>query len=233
MAAGKAAGTGLAERAAAAIAGAPGARKFPEARKASVRYSLFVNLMRFVLPAVALALIAVVAIWPQIHSGNVRFRLNFAKVSPESAASLSMAKPRFTGLDTSERPYTITAESAVQVADGSSLIDLDTPQADVTLKDGSWVSLNATEGTYDQGTADLDLRGEVGLFHDKGYEFRTDRAFMNLKGGTAHGEERVEGQGPFGHLTSEGFRISQHGKYIVFTGRAKLIINPKNARGKR
>src|SRR3972149_4975433 len=137
MAAGKAAGTGLAQHTAAEIAGAPGARKFPEARKASVRYSLFVNLMRFVLPAVALALIAVVAIWPQLHSGNVRFRLNFAKVSPDSASSLSMAKPRFTGLDAGERPYTITADSAIEVAGGASLIDLDAPQADVTLTDGS------------------------------------------------------------------------------------------------
>ena len=233
MAAGKAVGNSLAERTAAHIGGMRAGRGFPEAHKASKRHSLFVNFMRFVLPAVALALIAVVAIWPQMHTDKTRFRLDYAKVSPNTANTLSMTKPRFTGLDASERPFTVTAQSGTQVAAGSPLIDLDTPQADVTLKDGTWVSLNAAEGTYNQNTGDLDLRGSVSLFQDKGYEFNTARAFLNVKTGSAHGEEKVHGQGPFGNLTSEGFRISQHGKYIVFTGRAKLIIYPKSARSGR
>jgi lipopolysaccharide export system protein LptC len=220
----------IAARTAAEIAGPPGQRKFPDARKASARHSLFVNFMRFVLPAIALSLVAVVVVWPQMHdSGKMRFRLNFAKINPNSASTLSMVKPRFTGLDSGQRPYTVTADSATQVASGSSLIDLDKPVADLTMKDGTWVALRSTEGTYDQATHDLDLRGEVNLYQDKGYEFTTKRAYMNLQAGTAHGEEPVEGQGPFGHLTSKGFRISEHGKYLVFTGPAKLVLYPKSA----
>jgi lipopolysaccharide export system protein LptC len=233
MEAGKATRTSFAERTAADIAASPPGRKFPAARKASTRYSVFVSLMRFVLPAVALVLVAVVVVWPQIHTGKLRFRLNFATVSPNSANTLAMVKPRFTGLDAGQRPYTVTAEAATQVAGGSPLLDLDKPVADVTLKDGTWVVLRSTEGTYNQSTRDLDLRGRVNLFHDKGYEFETARAFLNLTDGTAHGEEKVQGQGPFGHLTSEGFRISEHGKYVVFTGRATLILYPKSARGGR
>jgi len=232
MGADKAAGTSFAERTAADIAGSHAGRKFPEARRASARYSLFVTLMRFVLPAVALALVAIVVIWPQFHSGKVRFHLKFAEVSPNAAKTLSMVKPRFTGVDKGKRPYTVTAEKALQVAGGSPLVDLEKPVADVTLTDGTWVALRSTEGTYNQSTGTLDLRGTVSLFQDKGYEFETTRAFLDLKDGSAHGEQPVEGQGPFGRLTSQGFRISQHGKYVVFTGPAKLVLYPKSGGGK-
>lgn len=214
-----------AARAADHIAAAHVHGKFPDARKASARYSLFVNLMRFVLPAVAFTLVILVIAWPQMHPGKISFHIKFANLSPKDANTLAMVKPRFTGVDEGERPYTVTAESATQVASGSPLIDLDQPVADVTLKDGTWVALRSTEGTYDQNSHDLDLRGSVSLYHDKGYEFETNRAWINLNAGTAHGEEPVQGQGPFGQLQSTGFRISQHGKYVVFTGPAKLILN--------
>ena len=213
------------------IAAAQAGGKFPDQRKASARYSLFVNLMRFVLPAIAFTLVVLVIAWPQMHPGKVRFHINFANISPKDANTLAMVKPRFTGVDEGQRPYTVTAESASQVASGSPLIDLDQPVADVTLKDGTWVALRSTEGTYDQNSHDLDLRGAVNLYHDKGYEFETARAWLNLQAGTAHGEEPVEGQGPFGQLQSKGFRISQHGKYVIFTGPAKLILYPNAAKG--
>lgn len=226
MSAEKAGPGSYAARAAADIAGAA-AHRFPAQRRASTRYSLFVNLMRFVLPAVALALIAAVVVWPQLHDdGKMRFHLDFAKIAPQAAKSLTMVKPRFTGLDSGKRPYTVTAESASQQSGGSPLVDLEKPVADVTLKDGTWVALRSAEGTYNQSSHDLELRGEVSLFQDKGYEFRTARAHLNLRDGVAHGDAPVEGQGPFGHLTSAGFRISQHGKYVVFTGPAHLTIYP-------
>ena len=95
---------------------------------------------------------------------------------------------------------------------------------------GTWVALRSSTGTYNQTSKELDLRGDVNLFHDKGYEFQTARAHLSLRDGIAHGEDPVEGQGPFGHLTSAGFRITEHGKYVVFTGPAHLTLYPKAAR---
>lgn len=212
------------------IVAAQAQTKFPDAKIASARYSLFVSLMRFVLPAVAFALVVLVVAWPQMHAAKKRFHIDFANISPKDANTLAMTKPRFTGVDEGERPYTVTADSATQVASGSPLIDLDQPVADVTLKDGTWVALRSKEGTYDQNSHDLDLRGSVNLYHDKGYEFETARAWLNLRQGTAHGEQPVQGQGPFGQLNSAGFRISEHGKYVVFTGPAKLILYPDAAK---
>ena len=43
------------------------------------------------------------------------------------------------------------------------------------------------------------------------------------------GDEPISGQGPFGNLQAEGFRISEHGKTMYFTGKAKLVIHPSAA----
>ena len=205
---------------------------FTSARKASSRYTRFVYLMRFILPAVALALIVLVIGWSQMEGGKTRFRLNFASVAPEGSSKLAMEKPRFTGVDGDERPFTVTANAANQVAAGSRLVDLDNPVADVTLQDGTWIALRSTEGTYDQQTRELELRGEVNLFHDQGYEFQTSSAFLNLQEGKAYGKEPVQGQGPFGHLKSEGFQVANHGKVVFFTGRAVLLLYSKPRGGK-
>lgn len=206
--------------------------RFARARKASSRYTRFVYLMRFILPAVALALVVLVIGWSQMEGGKGRFRLNFASVSPEGSNTLKMVKPRFTGIDAEEHPFTVTANAASQVAAGSSLIALDDPVADVTLKDGTWIALRSTEGTYDQKSGELELRGEVNLFHDQGYEFQTSSAFLNLQDGKAYGRQAVRGQGPFGQLKSEGFQVTEHGKIVFFTGRANLLLYPKPRGGK-
>lgn len=222
-----------AARAADQIAGhAKDPTHFDSARKASSRYTRFVYLMRFVLPAVALALVVLVIGWSQTEGGKTRFRLNFASVAPEGSNTLAMVKPRFTGIDGGERPYTVTANAANQVAVGSSLVDLDNPVADVTLGDGTWIALRSTEGTYDQETRELELRGDVNLFHDQGYEFQTSSAFLNLQDGKAYGRAPVQGQGPFGLLKSDGFQVAEHGKVVFFTGRAVLLLYPNPRGGK-
>ena len=205
---------------------------FAKARKATTRYSRFVSLMRYFLPAVALALVVLVIAWSQMEGGKGRFRLNFASISSEESNSLKMDKPRFTGVDAEERPFTVTANAASQIKEGSSVIDLDRPVADVTLKDGTWVALRSTEGTYNQKTGELELRGGVNLFHDQGYEFQTSSAFLNLQDGKAYGQSEVHGQGPFGQLKSEGFQVTEHGKIVFFTGRANLLLYPKPHGGK-
>lgn len=206
--------------------------RFVSARKASTHYSRFVFVMRYVLPAVALALVVLVIAWSQMEGGKGRFRLNFASVSPDGANTLKMEKPRFTGVDADERPFTVTANAASQAKEGSSLINLDSPVADVTLQDGTWVALRSTAGIYNQRTGELELSGEVNLFHDQGYEFQTSSAFLNLQDGKAYGRAAVRGQGPFGQLKSDGFQVTEHGKIVFFTGRANLVLYPKPRGGK-
>lgn len=220
-----------AQRLPAAPAAAPkpshrGRDSFPAAQRISIRYSRFVNAMKLLLPALALILVALVVAWPHLQSGSARFRAAYSDVPTQEAENPNMINARFSGVDGVNRPFTITAETATQVPRETGVVDLDMPQADLSLADGSWLALTSLSGTYNENTNDLELREAVNLFHDAGYEFRTTSAHINLKDETAYGDAPVEGQGPFGHLNAEGFRILDGGRTIIFTGKARLIFRP-------
>lgn len=192
-------------------------------------YGRFVALIKIVLPTIATALIVLVAVWPHLNEQKKRFQIDAAQIDPADAENLRMLRPRFNGVDDSRRPFSITANSADQSDAQSILVDLDAPEADVLLGDNTWVALTASKGVFDREKQILELSGGVNLFHDKGYEFSTSSAIFDLAAGDATGTEKVEGQGPFGRLQAEGFRVYNRGQKVEFTGKAKLLILPKKA----
>jgi len=48
--------------------------------------------------------------------------------------------------------------------------------------------------------------------------------------GSAEGDDPIEGHGPFGTIVAEGFRIENQGEVIVFTGKARLLLEPREAK---
>ena len=207
-------------------AGPPG----PKSGQKRGSYSRFVTLMKIRLPASALALAGLVVLWPQMQVSDKGFGPGVANGNPQDADNLRMVNARFAGINKSTLPYTVTAPLAVQDSPGADEIELTNPKTDITLEDGSWLAITADRGTYFQSRQTLDLFGMVNLFHDSGYEFQSTRAHIDLIAGTAEGDEPVTGQGTFGELTAEGFRISDKGKSILFTGNAKLVIYPRDRR---
>ena len=190
-------------------------------------YGRFVALIKIVLPTIATALIVLVAMWPHLDEQKKRFQIEVAQIDPSDAENLRMLKPLFNGVDDSRRPFSITANSAGQTDAKSTLVELLAPEADVLLGDGTWVALTARKGVFDNEKQILELSGGVNLFHDKGYEFSTSSAIFDLAAGDAIGTEKVEGQGSFGWLQAEGFRLYNRGQNVEFTGKTKLLILPK------
>ena len=214
----------------------PGARRggsgfaggIPQPPRLSQRnvYSLFVNWMKFLLPALACALILLVVAWPQIAPDDTLFRVEPIKNAAQEAKNLNMINARFSGFDEKQQPFTVTADMATQRPGEKDRVELQKPKADITLEDGTWLALTAKVGYYDRQTELLDLVGAVNLFHDEGFEVRTERAQVDLKNGTASGDLPVESQGPSGTLTSEGFRVVDDGETVIFTGKSKMILYP-------
>jgi lipopolysaccharide export system protein LptC len=195
-------------------------------------YSRFVGAMKVLLPAGAAILIALVAIWPYLKTTDSRFRLGFSTLVSTEADSPNIVNPRLVGRDSGDLPFSITADLAKNIRvrkdfweDGTP-VELEMPKADITLDDGSWLVLTANSGLLTPSTKMLELSGAVNLFHDSGYELSTSRASIDLVAGSASSDQPVEGQGPFGNLTSEGMRLDNKGRRIVFTGKAKLVIYP-------
>ncbi len=228
--------TGLipaAERSASPQQRPPRAMRQPPRLSIRNRYSIFVGYMKVLLPALAAGLVLLIVAWPQFTLKDDGFRLSVSKLTPGQAESLTMLNARFDGVDEQDRPYSITADIATQSESDKDLITLELPKADITLQDGAWLALTARSGEYRRESQILDLSGSVSLFHDRGFELRSESARVYLNQGMAEGSQPVEGQSSIGTIQAEGFRVLDRGARILFLGRSHLTIKPEAGKAVR
>lgn len=177
-----------------------------------------------VLPVAALGLLAAIALWPEFETAQERGRVAFRRVAEVRPDALHIVNPRYQGLDEQNRPYTVTADVAVQAGD-QDIVNLTTPRADLLLSDGGWVYLEARGGRYDKPRNWLDLAGNVTIHHDDGTQFVTERAALDIAAGNGEGKDPVAAQGPFGTLTAtDGFNLYDRGQVVLFHGRSRVVL---------
>jgi lipopolysaccharide export system protein LptC len=189
-----------------------------------IGYSATVTALKVLLPAIAISLMILVTLWPQYLLEGGRFQIVADPTGAVGIDRLSMVNARFQGSDSRDRPFSVSAERAVQDLRDDDLILLAKPKAEITLEDGAWVALWAAEGSYRRDSETLRLAGGVELLHDRGYKIHTSSASVDLKGGTAEGNEPVDANGPFGKLWAEGFRVAERGDIVQFIGKSRLVL---------
>jgi lipopolysaccharide export system protein LptC len=190
-------------------------------RSRSARRSLGVGLAKRLLPVVALALLSLVALWPELGGDErTRFGLHVGGVEPQSG---ELTDVRYNGVDDRGRPYTMTARKAIQVS--PERINLTDPQGDISLESGNWLMARSQDGVYAQHAGQLDLSGNVVLYRDDGVTLITDAATVDLKAGAATSAEKVHAEGPFGVLDAQGFTLTDRGADVHFAGPGRLVLN--------
>lgn len=203
-------------------------RRIGPAGRVRVRKSRFVRLMRVTLPLLALILTSVVLIWPQMNKPE-GFRLSFTDVGT-SDDQLVMRNARFRGTDSANRPFLVTADNAMQDPGHQDQVILDSLNADITLEDGTWLTLRADTGVFFQNERKLALHGNVAVYSDLGYEFHADEAEADLAKGTVESDSKVWGHGPMGRINANGLRVYERGAVVRFiNGVQTTLHNDKGA----
>jgi lipopolysaccharide export system protein LptC len=203
------------------VAAAARMRRLPSSRHLARRH-LAITLTKLVLPTLALALLASIALWPEFDRAKEQALLAFRHISSEIAGG-QLIDARYHGIDEKGRPYTLTATTAQQV--GPERINLTIPKGDITLQDGTWLMLQAKQGVFMQHSDLLDLSHDVTLYRDDGTTMVTSSASIDMKAGAAAGAEPVHAEGPFGTLDAQGFTLVDKGSTIQFAGPAHLVLN--------
>ncbi len=203
------------------------ARRAPPRWSRGNVYSLAVRLLRLALPAASLVLLLAVVMWRDLVPNPQIIGLEASSLPASAVEELTMIRPRFDGLDKKGQPYTLTAERANQLDEEGTLVFLDKPAADVTLKSGRWVAISADGGRYYRLEERLELEGAVNLFQDDGYELRTEAVEVMLESGVIDSDSEVEGQGPRGEMQGQGMRITDDGKVVELKGRSRIKLIPK------
>jgi lipopolysaccharide export system protein LptC len=188
------------------------------------RYSRLLGLAKIVLPGTGLALLAVALLWqdivPQALSGRSAQRFG-----AEQLRRHEMSLPKYVGSDEKNQQYQMEAKSA-RLADASSdTVILELPKANIALENGNSVAITSRAGEFNQKLRIMILSGDVHVYHDANYTFRTERAIYDAARNRAWGDVPVVAFGPKGRIEAKGFRIEDKGQTIVFTGKTKVLLN--------
>ncbi|MHA1538243.1 MAG: LPS export ABC transporter periplasmic protein LptC [Alphaproteobacteria bacterium] len=189
-------------------------------------YSTYVRFMKVALPFLALVLVGVVLLLPQLESTEKKLQSSIkTQIKAQNFENLYMVKARYLATDEKSRFYTLTAESARQVSASSDLIALEGPKAKIVMKDKSKISMRSNAGAFYKEKKLLVLFGDVIITHSNGYTVQTNEMEINMTKGTARGTKPIRAFGPLGTLNATGFRILGNGKRVLFFGKARLTIN--------
>lgn len=187
------------------------------------RRRLMLAAAKFILPVTALALLASIAMWPEIERLTDQARRSVSRLAAQVQTGL-LFDPVYHGTDEHGQPYTVTAKQAREAS--ADRVDLTQPKADVLLQSGRWMMVQSRQGVYRQKLDNMDLSGDVTLYRDDGLTLITDSANIDLARGGAAGSDRVHAEGPFGTLDAQGFTVLDRGTSIQFAGPGRLVMTP-------
>ncbi len=193
------------------------------------RHTWFIRIMRFVLPAATLSLVAGILITSGIFapSGPI---LESSSVGIENGV-LTMENARLTGIDEEDRPYEVNAVTASQRLSEPGVINLDGIDAELSGGDKSWSSVVARSGQYDRDQEVLRLEEDVLVRSGDGYDVALDSAYVDLRTGTVTSDDPVEIEMMNGTLRAQGMTIENKGETLRFFDGVSLRINPRRDAG--
>ena len=191
-------------------------------------YGRLVRAAKFSLLAAAMAVVLLVVVWSGIEIRPQGSAPKLADVWISGGQGATNA--RFFGIDRRQRPFSVSAARVVQTGKtDEGPVDLDGVKAEIAPRDGPPVVLTSSKGRYRRDAELLDLSRKVRLSRDREYELRTERARIEFRKGTASGNAEVRGEGAFGSVVADGFKIAENGAKIVFSGRSRLLLPPSGS----
>ncbi len=188
-------------------------------------YSLYINLAKRIFPLIALSLVIIVFVWPQVSTLFNPAR-EIKALPQKIAVENYLIEPSFTTTDANNRLFDIHADYAIQSYEEKTA-QLSKPDTHLHIDPETTLSVQSKNGLFDEKNNQFSYQDAVTLKTSSGYNIQTDEATLLLNEKMAEGHQPVEGSGPAGQFQAEGFKVSEGGKKIELLGKSTLSLNPK------
>lgn len=145
-----------------------------------------------------------------------------------SGSRVTMDLPKLSGFRRDSKPYDVTARSAVQDLKKPNVIELVELDARIAMADHGVAHVTARTGFYDSAKETMELRNEVRMKTESGYEVQLSSALIDFKAGTLVSAEPVTAVVRASTVKADGMRVAEGGKLLVFEGRVRTQILPED-----
>jgi lipopolysaccharide export system protein LptC len=197
------------------------------AYRAARRHSRLVRCLRLAIPLGAVLSFAGFIVLPFINP----FRAAGVSVGAVKmdGTRVTMEQPRLAGHRKDNKPYEVTAVSAVQDIRIPNIIELNEMTARLVNTDDSVLNLTAKKAVFDSQKEQLKLRDDVRLRTQAGQEAFLKSADVDFKAGTVTSREAVTVRLPDMSVSADGLEVVDNGAQIAFVGRVSALIDDKDS----
>jgi len=187
-----------------------------------------VTLLKLLLPMAALALLALIVVWPLTSAREFSFLLSKDKVEMANDR-LRLDNAVYRGQTGKGQPFVIKAGGAVQHSSAVPIVELKTLDATIQMDEGP-TRVTAPTGRYDMDRDRLDIAGPVKVDGEAGYALDSQGVVISLIDRTVRTDQPVTGKLPIGTFRSDRLSGDLAGRTMLLEGRAHLHILGASAR---
>ena len=185
------------------------------------------KIIKICFPAVAAALIGLLAIFPSLQERD-EFSIQISKPTRQDLEKLHMENTVLYVTDKANRVNSFTAENIDETAPGSQLVKFKNPIGKIPTSDTEWLDITAPTGFYDQKTKIISLNEDVNIKHSGGTVGKTTEMFYDSDKSKAHGSKPLQINGDTGSINTQGFEYYTNKEHVIFTGKTEIHTSPSS-----
>jgi lipopolysaccharide export system protein LptC len=180
------------------------------------------TLLKMGLPALIGVLLAYLAVSPLTRSREISFVLDKNRVET-AKERMRVQAAQYRGQDDKGRPFTITANSAVQASSRDPLVHINGVKADIQLEDGP-AGFTADKGQYNLENEQVAVVGPIVVTGPNNYRLLTNDVTVDLNSKMLQSQKKVQGTMSIGTYAADGMHADLEQRSVTLDGRARLQI---------
>lgn len=184
----------------------PGRTQDGDLYQRAERHSRLVRRLKFILPALALAAIAVFWGTARFIPGDLASLVAIAGIDATSN-SVIMQKPHISGFEGTRRAYEVKADSATQSLDDPKVVTFKQIVGRFGLDDAGTATVDATLGVYDGNQNLLTLKDGINVQTTNGYAGKFTDASIDLGKGSMTSAKPIELNTAEGTIRANGVTV--------------------------
>lgn len=177
------------------------------------------------LPVIVGALAAVMLFAPFSQRGQISFLV--AKDAIEVAGQrIMVSQARYRGADSRGRPFTLTADSAIQRSAADPVVRMAGVTGQIAMAEGP-ATLTAQSGRYDPVNDRLTIDGPLRFATSDGYQLDTGNVLIDLKARNARSFSPVSGRTTIGRFSADRMTADLDSRVVALHGNVRLRIDQR------
>ena len=180
------------------------------------------------LPGAVGVVLAAMIIGPLFARREISFLLDRNKVAL-ATERLRVADAMYRGIDDKGRPFTVTADNAVQASIREPVVKMDKLAARLRLTDGP-AELVAQNGAYNYRDETVAVDGPVVFTAADGYRMTTQNVWIDLKARRVGGTGGVSGTVPAGTFRADRISADLDQRIVTMDGNVRMVMQLQQLR---